>query len=602
MKNIDFRNVRINDGFWKIKQDICKNSTVKAVYERFVDTYRFSALKCLWKEGDEEKAKPHFFWDSDVAKWIEGAAYILEQNNIPELEKICDEAIDDIANGADENGYFNCYFLVFDEEKFKNRDRHELYCLGHLIEAAIAYKKATGKNKLLRAMCKYADYVEKVFKTEDSAGFATPGHPELELALMKLYKETGQKRYAELAKFFIDRHGNNDKDGDKLWWMANRYYNQDEIPLRKRITADGHAVRALYLLSGMADVASEYDDTELLNACKRCFDNIHTKRMYITGGVGSSPQGEAFTVDYDLPNRTAYTETCAAIALVFFCHRMFEITGEVKYADTLERALYNGVLSGISMDGKSFFYENPLAIDLRFNEVDTSVNEKRRYPITERLEVFGCSCCPPNMVRFIPSVANYAFSENYEVVFINQYMDCSAELDDGKVTVKTAYPADGNIKIEYTGKKKLALRIPEWCDSFSLNCEYELKDGYVYLNSDSVELTLDMPVKIISANAQVHENLGRVAVTRGPVVYCGEGVDNEADVHSVMIDPKSSFTFCKSDFLLPVLKTVAFTPKKSDKLYYAAEEGLEETELNLIPYYAFANRGESDMLVWFNKK
>ncbi len=404
MKNIDFRNVKINDGFWKAKQEMCMNSTVKAVYDRFVDTYRFEALKCKWKEGDEEKAKPHFFWDSDVAKWIEGVAYILQQNDAPELEEICDNAVDNIVNNADENGYFNSYFLVIDEPKFSNRDRHELYCLGHLIEAAVAYKTATGKDKFLRAMRKYTDYVEKVFKEEQSAGFATPGHPELELALMKLYKATGEKRYADLAKHFIDLHGNNDRDGRKLWWAANENYNQDEMPLRERSTAEGHAVRALYLLSGMADVAYEYKDAELLAACERCFDNIVTKRMYITGGVGSSPQGEAFTVDFDLPNRTAYTETCAAIALVFFCHRMFEITGKVKYADVLERALYNGVLSGISMDGKSFFYENPLAIDLKFNNVDTSVTEKRRYPITQRVEIFGCSCCPPNMVRFIPSV------------------------------------------------------------------------------------------------------------------------------------------------------------------------------------------------------
>ena len=602
MKNIDFRSVKINDGFWKAKQDMCKDVTAKAVFDRFTDTYRFAALKLGWKEGDEERAKPHFFWDSDVAKWIEGVAYILESQPMPELEAVCDEAIDDIVAGADENGYFNSYFLIFDEPKFSNRDRHELYCLGHLIEAAVAYKKATGKDKFLKAMCKYTDYVIKVFKEENSAGFATPGHPELELALMKLYKETGEKKYADLALHFIDLHGANDKDGERLWWMANKNYNQDEVPLRDRTTADGHAVRALYLLSGMADVAAEYNDTALLDACKRCFDNVSTKRMYITGGVGSSPQGEAFTVDYDLPNRTAYTETCAAIALVFFCHRMFEATGEAKYQDVLERALYNGVLSGISMDGKSFFYENPLAIDITFNDVDKAVTEKRRYPITQRLEVFGCSCCPPNMVRFIPSVGNYAFSEDKDTIYINQYMDCEAEIGGETIKVKTAYPANGSIKIWYSGEKKLAVRIPAWCKSFSISSEYELKDGYAFVSTKEFELNLDMPVRVIAANPMVHENIGRVAVTRGPVVYCAEGVDNEANVHSVLFDSSATFTLGEEKFLLPELKTVAYIPKNSDELYFEADDLYDKVALTLIPYYAFANRGESDMIIWMPKK
>ena len=602
MKNVDFRSVKINDGFWKAKQDMCKEVTAKAVFDRFTDTYRFAALKLGWKEGDEERAKPHFFWDSDVAKWIEGVAYILEQHPLPELEAVCDEAIDNIVAGADENGYFNSYFLIFDEPKFSNRDRHELYCLGHLIEAAVAYKRATGKDKLLKAMCKYTDYVIKVFKEENSAGFATPGHPELELALMKLYKETGEKKYADLALHFIDLPGANDKDGERLCWMANKNYNQDEVPLRDRTTADGHAVRALYLLSGMADVAAEYNDTALLDACKRCFDNVSTKRMYITGGVGSSPQGEAFTVDYDLPNRTAYTETCAAIALVFFCHRMFEATGEAKYQDVLERALYNGVLSGISMDGKSFFYENPLAIDVTFNDVDKAVTEKRRYPITQRLEVFGCSCCPPNMVRFIPSVGNYAFSEDEDTIYINQYMDCEAEIGGETIKVKTAYPANGSIKIWYSGEKKLAVRIPAWCKSFSISSEYELKDGYAWVGTKEFELNLDMPVRVIAANPMVHENIGRVAVTRGPVVYCAEGVDNEANVHSVLFDSSAKFTLGEEKFLLPELKTVAYIPKNSDELYFEADDLYDEVALTLIPYYAFANRGESDMIIWFSKK
>lgn len=603
MKNIDFRNVKINDGFWKIKQDMCKETTVNAVYDRFTDTYRFAALKCDWKEGDEPKAKPHFYWDSDVAKWIEGSAYILEQNDMPHLEAICDEAIDDIVKNADENGYFNSYFLVTDEPKFSNRDRHELYCLGHLIEAAIAYKRATGKDKLLKAMCRYTDYVEKVFKLEDSAGFVTPGHPELELALYKLYKETDEKRYLDLLQHFINLHGNNDKDGDRLCHAFEKNYNQDECPLRERSTADGHSVRALYLLCGMADLAAETDDKELLAACERCFDNVVNKRMYITGGVGSTGHGEAFTVDYDLPSRTAYAETCAAIALVLFAHRMFGITGETKYADIVEKAMYNGVLSGISMDGRSFFYVNPLEIDLKFNDVDKAVINKRRFPITQRVEVFGCSCCPPNMVRFIPSVGNYAFSEDENTVFVNQYMGCEATFGKTEISVKTAYPADGTVTINgKTDKEYIALRIPSWCDRFTISGEYELRSGYAYIKAESklnITLTLDMTVKVMAANRKVHAVSGRVAVTRGPVVYCGEGIDNGDDMKSVIIDPCGDFALGENDFMLPSLKTTAYKPIESDELYIPVDQDLEEVSLTLIPYYAFANRGNSDMLVWF---
>jgi DUF1680 family protein len=324
--------------------------------------------------------------------------------------------------------------------------------------------------------------------------------------------------------------------------------------------------------------------------------------MYITGGIGSTHFGEAFTVPYDLPPKSAYTETCAAIALVFFCHRMFEATGEAKYQDVLERALYNGVLSGISMDGKSFFYENPLAIDVTFNDVDKAVTEKRRYPITQRLEVFGCSCCPPNMVRFIPSVGNYAFSEDEDTIYINQYMDCEAEIGGETIKVKTAYPANGSIKIWYSGEKKLAVRIPAWCKSFSISSEYELKDGYAFVSAKEFELNLDMPVRVIAANPMVHENIGRVAVTRGPVVYCAEGVDNEANVHSVLFDSSAKFTLGEEKFLLPELKTVAYVPKNSDELYFEADDLYDEVALTLIPYYAFANRGESDMIIWMPKK
>ena len=261
MDNIRFTDINITGGFWKEKQDMAVNTTAKAVYDRFAETHRFSALECKWKEG--EPNRPHIFWDSDVAKWIEGVAYMLEKQELPELEAICDEAIANIINNADENGYFNSHFLVNEQDKrFTFRSHHELYCAGHLIEAAIAYDKATGKGDFLKAMCKYADYIERIFKIEDSAAFRTQGHPELELALVKLYRYTGEKRYLELSKYFIDERGCNDKDKAVLD-IFNLLYTQDEIPMRDRETIEGHCVRALYLYAAAVDIAEEYGDKEL---------------------------------------------------------------------------------------------------------------------------------------------------------------------------------------------------------------------------------------------------------------------------------------------------------------------------------------------------
>ena len=359
---VPFSTVRINDGFWKQKQKMIRETTAYAVYERFRDTGRFEALECKWKEGDPD-SPPHIYWDSDVAKWIEGVAYLTALEKCEDLEKIADKAIENIVRNCDENGYFNSHYLVTEQEKrFTNRGCHELYCAGHLIEAAVAYRDATGKDALLKAMCRFADYIEQVFKVEKSAAFTTPGHPELELALVKLYHATGERRYLELSKFFVDEHGTNDKDismeeREKKGILS---YNQDEMPLRQRGTVEGHCVRALYLLCSMADLAREYGDAELTAACERCFDNIVNKRMYITGGVGSTYVGETFTVDYHLPNRTAYAETCAAISLAMFASRMQSLRADGRYGDIVERVIYNGMLSVISMDGRSFFYENPL--------------------------------------------------------------------------------------------------------------------------------------------------------------------------------------------------------------------------------------------------
>lgn len=606
MRNIDFSHVEITGGYWKARQEINESITLRSVYERFRETHRFDALQCEWKPG--EPNMPHIFWDSDVAKWVEGAAYVLHAKNDEETVKIIEQTIDCIIEHSDDNGYFNSHFLVTEQDqRFCNRDCHELYCAGHLIEAAVAYYEVTGKDCFLKAMRKYADYIERVFVTEKSSAFTTPGHPEIELALMRLYQATGEKRYAGLAKHFIDRHGDPKGKTSYTEW-ATQCYNQDEMAIRDRETAEGHCVRALYLMCGAADVAAEYGDDALKKACERFFDNIVNKRMYITGGVGSTSIGEAFTIDYDLPNRTAYAETCAAIALAMFANRMLKFGADSKYADIVERAIYNGVMSGVSLDGKSFFYENPLEIDPDFNHVNTSTKQKERFPITQRLEVFDCSCCPPNILRFVASIAGYLYSFDEDTVYVHQYMDSKTETNGIMIVQKTEYPKNGKITVTCKADKKyIAFRIPGWCKAFRINCDHVVKNGYAYVELDrngqgEIKLELAMPVSLIAANRRVHSNAGRVAVMRGPVVYCAEGVDNGADVKSMALHIDSDFVLKESEFLLPVLKTTAYRPRETEKLYYEADNDCEEVPLTLIPYYAFANRGETEMQVWILRK
>lgn len=601
MKKIDFKNIEINNGFWHQKQNLVKNTTVYAVYNRFKETYRFDALKCdVSKKRDYE---PHIFWDSDVVKWMEGVFYMLAKDDISDIKKIADEAIEDIIKNSDENGYFNSHFqTVRPSERFQHRSQHELYCAGHLIESAVAHYTTTGEKNFIDAACRFADYIDKVFRIENSAAFATPGHPELELALVRLYEVTDNKKYLDLAEYFINQHGCNEKDKTIDKEKFSILYNQDEMPLRERTTANGHCVRALYLMCAMADVAYYRQDNELMDACVKMFDNITEKRMYITGAVGSSHLGENFTWDYHLPNRTAYAETCASIALVLFAARMQAISPERKYADVLERALYNGVLSGISMNGKEFFYTNPLEINIDLNREDHCVERQNWHPVTTRREVFDCSCCPPNMVRFIPQVAGFMYTCNDDVFYVHHFIDSICNDGNIKISQTTEYPENGRITINCTlPQKEIAIRIPSWCKSFKINKEYTEKNGYAYIKTEAnqcIEIDFEMSVKLVRANPNIRSCAGRVAVTKGPVVYCLEGIDNGKNLHNIRIDKSAEFTEEASEFLLPVLKTTGLKDKETENLYYDHDNLKEKTPLTFIPYYAFANRGESDMIIW----
>lgn len=596
MSEVSYKNIRLTDGFWKVRQDIIKNVTIKSVYDRFFDTGRVEAFEMKWKKGDDKQ--PHIFWDSDIAKWIEGVATFSEIS--PENEEKIEHIIDLIEEGQEENGYFNIFFTVVEpENRFQKRTEHELYCAGHLIEAAVAYYRQTGKDRFLKIMCKYADHIEKVFKTDKSAAFTTPGHEEIELALVKLYSVTGEKRYLELSRFFIDERGK--RLEHTYGCFTDGVYDQCFLPVREQETAEGHCVRACYLYSGMADIARIYDDKELKHACEMIFDDIVNHKMYVTGGLGSSHIGEAFTIAYDLPNMRAYTETCAAISLAFFAHRMQLMDPKPIYAEVIEKVIYNGFLSGISLDGKSFFYENPLEIIPELRHKDVCSKQGERLPITERLEVFDCSCCPPNVIRFVAALPENIYTTDKDTVYVHQFMSSEAEFDGIKITQETDYPLSGKVTIKYNGPQKtLAIRVPSYCE------DIENEDGYVYFDvEDGMETEIDftMPVYFVESNPLVYENCGRYAVMRGPVVYCAEEKDNGKVLRDIVLDSGAEIEEVFDEaYGMPVIKIKAYRRKAKTSLYYKKTDDKEEITAKLIPYYAFANRGESEMLVWLQIK
>ena len=598
MNTVPFQNVELTGGFLFDRQELNRKTTIHAVYDRFVETGRFAAFDFNYKKGDE--IVPHIFWDSDVAKWLESAAYILKAHKAPDLEKIVDETVEKIKAHQLPDGYFNVHHTVVAPElRWQDRTHHELYCAGHLMEAAVAYADATGKTDFLICMERYADHIWQVFVEDKSAAFATPGHEEIELALVKMYRYTGKKKYLDLAAHFINTRGKQVEDDMD-------FYAQSHLPVREQTEAKGHAVRALYLYTGMAYLAAETGEQALINACRTLFEDVTARKMYVTGATGSTYRGEAFTSAYDLPNELAYAETCASIALMLFGNAMLNLENDAKYADAVERALYNGVLSGISKDGKSFFYENPLEINL--SERFDSPFAKPHYPITQRVECFDCSCCPPNISRLLATLGNYIYGTEDGTLFVNQFLSSKMECEGISCTQKTNYPHNGCVKLQVTGAKRVAIRIPAWCDSFTLSKPYVMQNGYAVVENDGIEeiiLGLDVSPRYVWANPRVLRDVGKVCVMRGPVVYCAEGVDNGACLHSFLLPTSPNFREVRDEaFALPCLELECekYQPFASGKLYENHAPVLEKAILMLIPYHAFAERGESDMLVWLHIK
>ncbi len=628
---VEFENVEIKDGFWSPRIEVNRKNTIPVIYDWSKKTGRVDAWK--WKDG--LKNRPHIFWDSDMAKWIEAAAYSLVKNPDSGLERKIDHVVGLMADAQLDDGYLNSYFInVEPDKRWTNlRDRHELYCAGHLLEGAIAYYRATGKRKFLDVMLKYVDHIAKVFGTKPGQKRGYCGHEEIEIALIKLYELTGEEKHLDLAAYFINERGQKpsyfseeskvrgEVPNNNSYYGSNDYsYFQADKPLREQTEVFGHAVRAGYILSGMASLAAHSGEKKLFEACKRLFNNIMLKKMYITGGVGSEKHGEAFSYEYNLHNETAYSETCAAIALVFFSHRMLQMEMNSSYADVMERALYNGVLSGVSLDGKAFFYSNPLAANPKPGNV---VDEVLR---PERQKWFGCSCCPSNVARLLASLGSYIYTKGDDEICINLFISSSASVETKngpvKISQKTNYPWGGKVSVKVAPKApsdlKVCIRIPGWCGKYAFKLNgvktgFPVRNGYAiisrrWISGDTIDIDFDMQATFVEADPRLRHDCGKVAIQRGPIVYCAEETDNGKFLYDVAVDTSDpSFSVIAGKSNMKGINTIsinAFRRKYSgwgESLYRPLESRMEKFRLKVVPYFAWANRKTGEMTVWLNR-
>lgn len=643
-KPVSLDRVKIKDNFWGKRIEIMCNTAIP---------YQWEVLNDNVPGADKSHAVENFriaagesdgsfygmpFQDSDVAKWIEAASYSLVLYPNSALEKTLDDLISTIKKAQQPDGYLNTYFTKAKPDKrwtdFSHG--HELYCAGHLIEAAVAHFNATGKKELLQVVCKYADYIDSIIGPEEGKRKVYCGHPEIELALVKLYRATGNERYFRLAKYFVYERGKQPcflADEPTFGWEAkDKWYGLDYHQAHKTVCeqreAEGHSVRAMYLYAAMADIAAETKDNSLIESLRALWHNVTSRRMYITGGIGSQSHGERFTFDYDLPNDTAYCETCAAIGLVFWAHRMLQLDCDSNYADTMERALYNAVLSGISLDGKRYFYVNPLevypeAVDKRFD---------LKHVKPERVQWFGCACCPPNIARLLTSLGQYIYTRNEKTLFVHLYIGNNNQIyfngTKVDVSLRTDYPWNGGVSISISTQNEiefgLALRIPGWCRKAGLkingesigevkggivNGEISIDKGYAIINrlwknGDSVELNLSMPVQLVRSNPIVRENAGKAAIQRGPLIYCLEEVDNGPNLWTISLHNNGELTAEFDEDIMGGIVIIKGNALRDDRtswedvLYRAEEIKKKPTEIKAVPYCMWGNRNAGEMLVW----
>ena len=614
---VPFTSVKVTDSFWGQRLRASREVTIPLAFSKCEETGRYENFVRAAHPSDTNVVSGYPFDDTDVYKTIEGAAYSLQTYPDPKLEKYIDSVLVIVAAAQEPDGYL--YTARTQNPRHPHEWAgakrwmcvedlsHEFYDLGHMIEGAVAYYQATGKRNFLDIAIKYADCVCREVGPEPGQVVAVPGHQIAEMALAKLFLVTGDRKYLDQAKFFLDERGKTSRRDE---------YSQAHKPVVEQDEAVGHAVRAAYMYSGMADVAALTGDTSYVNAIDRIWDNIVSKKLYITGGIGATNDGEAFGENYELPNMSAYCETCAAIGFVFVNYRLFLMHGDSKYYDVLERTLYNGLISGVSLDGGSFFYPNPLE----------SIGQHQRQPW------FGCACCPSNICRFIPSVPGYVYAVKDDSLYVNLFMSNKLDVDIGgrkfELTQKTGYPWDGDIEITVEkplkGEMSMMIRIPGWVkgrpvpsDLYSYNdglrlgysvkvngtkVESELEKGYFKISrkwkkGDKVDVHFDMEPRTVRANGKVQADRGRLEVERGPIVYCAEWPDNGFELRSILLNHAPKFSVIDApDELYGIRKVMT----AAQTLKYGDDGRLEvkDVDLTLIPYYAWCHRGSGAMEVW----
>lgn len=623
---VPFTQVHFPSGFWHQRQEANRLESLPHMYRMMEKTGRISAFDLRFERAVPSKITD-IFGDADASTWLEAASLTLATQPDENLRALVEGLIDRILPAQQSDGYLNTHFTrVQPEMRWKNlRDWHELYCAGHFIEGAVAHHAATGERRLLDSLIRFADLINEVFGPREGQKRGYPGHPEIELALVKLYHATGKRKYLDLASFFVDERGMEPHYYDlearergedpASFWARSYEYCQAHKPVREQDKVVGHAVRAMYLFSAAADLAHERGDPSLLEACQRLWRNLVEKRMYLTGGIGPSRFNEGFTRDYDLPDETAYAETCATIGLIFWNARLMQFEGESRFADALERGLYNGALSGVSLDGKRFHYENPLSSD----------------GSRHRQTWFECPCCPPNIMRLIAQAGGYFYSTSRAGVWMHLYGENEAWFEVRGTRVKiaqhTQYPWDGAVLIRLDPAQalrfRLNLRIPGWCASWRLSVNGKRmharrgRNGYVTLAQtwnpgDQVQLEMDMPVRLTWANPQVRQLQGRVAIERGPLVYSLEGCDHAGiALDRLSVDPRRFLRTCsvEQNNTLPggfvAIHGHAMRVREEgwrDGLYRGTAPAEEAVQLTAIPYALWDNREPGEMRVWLRAR
>ncbi len=588
---VPFPDVSLDDAFFSPRLKTLADVTLPVAIRHCEETPRLSNFRNAAAKLRGASFEPHqgiYFDDSDVYKVLEGMAYVLSVHPDPTLEAKADEWIDTICAAQEPDGYLDTYFtLGHPDDKWTDMEKHEDYCAGHFFEAAVAYWRATGKRKVLDTAIRLADHMRITLM--EAGHHWVVGHEEPEIGLVKLFHATGDRKHLDLASWLIEERGHGHGRGD-IWnkpeWGPA--YCQDDRPVRELEQVTGHAVRAMYYYAGIADVAAETGDTTLQAPLHRLWAHTVERNLYVTGGIGPSRHNEGFTEDYDLPNAEAYCETCAAIGLLFWAHRMHRMTGKAAYADIMERALYNNILAGISLSGDRFFYVNPLASDGSHH----------------RQAWYGCACCPSNLARFLPSLPGYLYTTEGDFVNVNLFMGGKAAMRLSNLAleldVRTGYPWNGDVSItvnpEHAAEFALRVRIPSWCRSWSLKVNGEsgapvCRDGYAVLSrfwtsGDIVLLSMDMPVEQVTAHPAVVADHGLACVCRGPVVYCAEAADHPDGLWHISLKKGQTFkTTWNKDLMGGVVEI-------------GVPRGDGHPDARLVPYYAWDNREAGEMRVW----